>query len=245
MRLQRHCPHGAPPCQPFGPPRPAATLPPYLGSRPTSPTAGAATNRHAAGSRSETGPPRARAWVSVRRIAPRGSPDAAHTRRTTYSARWPDSALARGVALRSESSRLTGSSIRSRGNVPAAPRSRGYLPLWPARRRSHSHSRLPASCPNCLVVSLTGKQRRFFGAGHFNAGRPRRAPSFQNKGSRTFSNGTWYDACVEVVGKHRAEPRGVNCCPICLTNRDNRCSCRPNPACAGCPWFPLPLRRRS
>ncbi len=40
-------------------------------------------------------------------------------------------------------------------------------------------------------------------------------------------------------------PSGVNCCPICLTNRDNRCSCRPNPACAGCPWFPLPLRRRS
>ncbi len=59
----------------------------------------------------------------------------------------------------------------------------------------------------------------------------------------------------EVIGvwpfpQAKAKPKrhlfgGVNCCPICLTNRDNRCSCRPNPACAGCPWFPLPLRRRS
>ncbi len=54
--------------------------------------------------------------------------------------------------------------------------------------------------------------------------------------------------CIGVVGVWLGElypTRGVNCCPICLTNRDNRCSCRPNPACAGCPWFPLPLRRRS
>ena len=49
-----------------------------------------------------------------------------------------------------------------------------------------------------------------------------------------------------IIGTNgRNRKRGVNCCPICLTNRDNRCSCRPNPACAGCPWFPLPLRRRS
>ncbi len=41
------------------------------------------------------------------------------------------------------------------------------------------------------------------------------------------------------------QPRGVNCFPICVTNQDIRRSCRPNSAGAGCPWFLLPLGRRS